>query len=332
MRALLCERHGGPEDLVLRDIPDAADPGPGQIRMRVAAAGVNFPDSLIIANRYQVQPPLPFVPGGEAAGIVDAVGTGVTRFRPGQRVAAITLHGAFADQVVVDAVKVVDIPDAMSFDIAAGFTMAYGTAAHALIQRGALRAGETVLVLGASGGVGLAAVEIARAMGARVIAAASSAEKLALACAHGADEGIDYSRESLRDRIRELTDGRGVDVIYDPVGGALVDPAFRSIARNGRYLVIGFAGGDTVPTLPLNLPLLKSAALVGVFWGAFIVAEPEVNRANVAQLYRWFEEGALRPEISRTFPLAEGAAAIRWLMDRKAMGKLVVRITGDVQL
>lgn len=324
MRALLCEHYGPPEELQLRAVP-VPEPGPGAVRVRVVATGVNFPDGLIVQNRYQVQPPLPFSPGGEVAGVIDAIGEGVTGWSVGDRVAAMTLHGGMAEAVIVDAVRLIAIPDAMPFDVAAIFTMAYGTAMHALSQRGRLQPGETVLVLGAAGGVGLAAVEIGKAMGARVIAAASSPEKLAVAKAHGADEGIDYAADDLRVRLRELTGGTGPDVIYDPVGGDLAEPAFRSIAPDGRYLVLGFAAGG-IPSLPFNLPLLKSASIVGVFWGAFTLRDPAANRDNMARLFRWYEQGALRPVIDRRFPLAEGGAAIRYLMDRKARGKVVVEI------
>lgn len=318
----MCEAFGPPEDLVVRDVA-AGEPGPGQILIRVKAAGVNFPDGLIIRNLYQMKPPLPFAPGSEAAGLVEAVGPGVTAFRPGDRVSAMTTWGAFAEEVVADAGRCTPIPEGMSFEEAAGFTMVYGTSLHAFAQRGALQAAETVLVLGAAGGVGLAAVEIARAMGAQVIAAASTQEKIDLAIAHGAQHGINYATESLKDRVKALTGGRGVDVIYDPVGGDLAEPAFRTIAPGGRYLVVGFAAGD-IPAIPLNLPLVKSAAIVGVFWGAFMMAHPDENARNMEQLHRWYAHGALKPEISRRFPFDQGAAAIRWVMDRKALGKVVL--------
>jgi len=308
----------------MRTLP-APQSGPGEVRIRVSAASVNFPDALIIQNLYQTKPPLPFSPGSEAAGIVDAVGEGVEDFRIGDRVAAMTTWGAFAEQVVVPAARVLPLPQTMSFDVASGFTVVYGTAIHAFAQRAALREGETVLVLGAAGGVGLAAVEVARAMGARVIAAASSDEKLALARRHGAEETIDYAREDLRAGIRRITGDRGIDIVFDPVGGALAEPAFRSIGRNGRYLVVGFAAGD-IPAIPLNLPLVKAAAIVGVFWGAFVVAEPEAHRRNAERLYDWHARGLLAPEISRVFPFEETPAAIRWVMERKALGKVVVRM------
>ncbi|WP_188062629.1 NADPH:quinone oxidoreductase family protein [Sphingobium sp. KCTC 72723] len=323
MRALMCEAHGLPETLMLRDMP-IPQPGPGEVRVRVKTASVNFPDSLIIQNLYQTKPPLPFSPGSEAAGVVDAVGEGVA-LRVGDRVAAMTTWGAFADAVVVQASRCFILPDAMPFDVASGFTMVYGTAIHALAQRGRLQPGETLLVLGAAGGVGLAAVETAKAMGARVIAAASSQDKLALARAHGADDLIDYAATDLKTALKALTGGRGVDMVFDPVGGALADPAFRAMAWDGRYLVIGFAGGD-IPAIPLNLPLVKGAAIIGVFWGAFLTKEPEMNAANIARLYDWYAQGALRPEISHRFPLEDAATAIRWVMDGKAMGKVVVEM------
>jgi len=313
-----------PETLVLRDCA-VPEPGAGEIRLRVKAASVNFPDSLIIRGLYQIKPPLPFSPGSEAAGIVDAVGAGVERFRPGDRVAAMTTWGAFAEQVVVEADRCFALPDAMPLDIASGFTMVYGTAIHALRQRAQVRPGETLLVLGAGGGVGLAAVEVGKRMGARVIAAASSAEKLALAQAHGADLLIDYSRDGLKEALRAATDGRGVDIVFDPVGGALADPAFRAMAWQGRYLVVGFAAGD-IPALPLNLPLVKGAAIVGVFWGAFLKRQPAENAENMALLFSWYQDGLLRPEISHRFPLDDAAAAIRWVMDRKALGKVIVEV------
>ena len=324
MRALMCQAHGLPETLVLRDMP-TPQPEPGAVRVRVKAASVNFPDSLIIQNLYQTRPPLPFSPGSEAAGVVDAVGEGVSSLRVGDRVAAMTTWGAFAEAVAVQASRCFAIPDAMPFDVASGFTMVYGTALHALAQRGRLQPGETLLVLGAAGGVGLAAVEIGKRMGARVIAAASSPDKLALARVHGADDLIDYAATDLKGALKALTGGRGVDVVFDPVGGALADPAFRAMAWDGRYLVIGFAGGD-IPAIPLTLPLIKGAAIIGVFWGAFLTKEPEANIANIARLYDWYAQGALRPEISHRFPLEDAAAAIRWVMDRKAMGKVVVEM------
>ncbi len=322
MKALLCTRHGDPELLEWQEVPDPA-PERGQVLLKVEAAGVNFPETLIIRNLYQFKPPLPFVPGGEAAGVVEAVGEGVTRFAPGDRVIAMTGTGAFAEKLLAAEHQCVPVPDGLPMDLAAGVTMTYGTSHHALKQRAQLKPGETLLVLGAAGGVGLAAVELGKLMGARVIAAASTAEKLELARAHGADEGINYETEDLKERVKALTGGKGADVIYDPVGDRFAEPAFRSIAWNGRYLVVGFAAGE-IPKLPLNLPLIKGAAIVGVFWGAFTMHEAAVHRANMEELVRWFAEGKLKPHVGARLPLAEGGLAIRMLMERKAMGKVIL--------
>ena len=322
MRALMCEEFGPPEELVLREVP-APTPGEGEVLVRVHAAGLNFPDTLIIQNKYQIKAPLPFAPGGELAGFVAAVGPGVTRFKEGDRVASLTHWGGFADYAVVQEARTTIVPETMDLDTAAAFTLVYGTSHHALKQRGQVKAGETVLVLGASGGVGLSAVEIAKAMGARVIAGASTAEKLAIAKAHGADELVNYAEEDLKAAVKALTGGKGVDVVYDPVGDKLADPAFRTIGWEGRYLVIGFAGGQ-IPAIPLNLPLVKGASIVGVFWGDFVNRDPAGHHANMAELYAMHAAGNLRPLISARFPLAEGGAAIRHMMDRRAMGKVIV--------
>ena len=324
MKAVQCVEHGPPEKLVVNDVP-VPEPGKGQVRVRVHAAGVNFPDTLIIQNLYQFKPALPFSPGGEAAGVVDAVGEGVDDLKPGDRVVAMTGNGCFAEHVIANRAQVVPIPGDMPFDIASGFTMTYGTSHHALKQRARLQPGETLLVLGAAGGVGLAAVELGKLMGAHVIAAASTDEKLALCREYGADEVINYATDDLKARVKELTKGRGVDVVYDPVGDRFAEPAFRSMAWNGRYLVVGFAGG-AIPALPLNLPLIKGASIVGVFWGAFTQAEAAPHRANMAELLEWYRAGKLKPHVSKRFPLAEGAAAIRWMMDRKATGKVVLEM------
>lgn len=324
MQSLMCVRHGPPEDLVLMEQP-SLPAGRGEIRIEVRAAGVNFPDSLIIRDLYQVKPPLPFAPGSEVAGIVDLVGEGVDNLQPGDRVAALTGFGGFSEQVVVPAGHALRIPNSMPFDTAAGFILTYATSHHALKQRARLQPGETLLVLGAAGGVGLAAIEIGKALGARVIAAASTAEKLELAQRHGADAMINYSEGDLREAIKAATDGRGPDVIYDPVGDRFTEPAFRSIAWGGRYLVVGFAAGE-IPRLPLNLPLIKGAAIIGVFWGAFTAHEPETHRENMAELLDWYRQGRLKPHISGHFPLAEGGKAIRALMERQAKGKLIVTI------
>ncbi|WP_175652611.1 NADPH:quinone oxidoreductase family protein [Pseudomonas sp. Marseille-P9899] len=324
MKAVLCKAHGPARDLVLEDVASPT-PKKNEVLLDVHAASVNFPDTLIIEGKYQFQPPLPFSPGGEAAGVVAAAGENAGAFKVGDRVMALTGWGSFAEQVAVPAYNVLPIPEGMDFATASAFGMTYGTSMHALRQRGQLQAGETLLVLGASGGVGLAAVEIGKAMGARVIAAASSAEKLEIAKAAGADELIDYSQSSLKDEIKRLTGGKGVDVIYDPVGGDLFDQAVRGLAWNGRLLVVGFASGR-IPELPVNLVLLKGAAVLGVFWGSFAQRQPADNAANFQQLFAWFAEGKLKPLVSKTYPLAEAGLAIEQLAGRKAVGKLVVKV------
>ncbi|HDS1056918.1 MULTISPECIES: NADPH:quinone oxidoreductase family protein [unclassified Pseudomonas] len=322
MKAVLCKILGPARNLVLEEVASPL-PKKNEILLDVQAAGVNFPDTLIIEGKYQFQPPLPFSPGGEAAGVVAAVGEKAGAFKVGDRVMALTGWGAFAEQVAVPFYNVLPIPASMDFTTAAAFGMTYGTSMHALRQRGQLQAGETLLVMGASGGVGLAAVEIGKAMGARVIAAASSAEKLAVAKAAGADELIDYSQANLREEIKRLTGGQGVDVIYDPVGGELFEQAVRGLAWNGRLLVVGFASGS-IPQLAANLVLLKGAAVLGVFWGAFAQRQPEDNAANFHQLFAWHAEGKLKPLVSQTYPLEEAGAAIEKLGQRQAVGKLVV--------
>ena len=322
MKAVLCKAFGPAETLVLEEVANL-EPKKTEVVLDVHAAGVNFPDSLIIEGKYQFKPPFPFSPGGEAAGVISAVGEKVSQYKVGDRVMALTGWGSFAEQVAVPAYNVLPMPPSMDFTTAAAFSMTYGTSMHALKQRGNLQAGETLLVLGASGGVGLAAVEIGKAMGATVIAAASSAEKLAVAKAAGADHLINYSEQSLKDELKTLTKGQGVDVIYDPVGGPLFEEAFRSIAWNGRMLVIGFASGE-IPALPANLPLLKGAALIGVFWGAFAQRQPQDNVANFQQLFAWYGEGKLKPLVSQTFPLEKAGDAINTLAKRKAVGKVVV--------
>lgn len=323
MRAVVCKTFGAPETLAVEDIP-APQPAPGQVLIDVKAAGINFPDSLFIAGKYQVKPPLPFVPGLELSGVVRAVGEGVGGLTPGQRVAAHPESGgAFAAQVVVAAGRVFPIPDTLDFVTAAGFLISYGTSQHALKDRGQLKPGETLLVLGAAGGIGLTAVELGKAMGARVIAAASSPEKLALCREYGADETIDYSREDLRARIKELTGGRGIDVVYDPVGGPYTEPVVRSLAREGRYLVLGFAAGE-IPKIPLNLVLLKTSAIVGAYWGPSIDADPARNAANLAELYAWHAQGKLKPHISETYPLEQAGLAIERVAQRRTRGKVVL--------
>ncbi|MES2817461.1 MAG: NADPH:quinone oxidoreductase family protein [Pseudomonadota bacterium] len=324
MKAVLCKAFGPAENLVLEEVasPEAKKT---EIVLQVHAAGVNFPDTLIIEGKYQFKPPFPFSPGGEAAGVITAVGEKVGHLKIGDRVMALTGWGSFAEEVAVPGYNVIPIPASMDFTSAAAFGMTYGTSMHALKQRANLQPGETLLVLGASGGVGLAAVEIGKAMGARVIAAASSAEKLDVAKAAGADELINYSESNLKDEVKRLTGGQGADVIYDPVGGDLFDAAIRSIAWNGRLLVVGFASGR-IPELPVNLTLLKGAAVVGVFWGAFAQRQPQDNAANFQQLFAWHAEGKVKPLVSQLFPLAQAAEAINTLGQRKAVGKVVVQV------
>ena len=324
MRALICSTLNGPEALEIGQLP-APQPGPGELRIRVACAALNFPDGLIVQGRYQFKPDLPFIPGSEAAGVVDAIGAGVEGFAIGQRVACTARFGAFAAQMVAPASASFGLSEQMTFDDGAAFGMAYGTSYHALVQRGTLRAGETVLVLGAGGGVGFAAVQIAKALGARVIAGASSARKLALAREAGADVTIDYAKEDLRQAVKAATEGRGADIIYDPVGGAVAEPAMRAIAWGGRYLVIGFASG-TIPALPVNLALIKNAMIVGVFWGAWSDREPQRNKENFDALLQLYDAGKLRPPVSQCIALADTPAAIRRLLDGQLEGKVVVRI------
>ena len=326
MKALLCKQFGPPESLVLEDVASPV-PGAGEVVVSIKAASVNFPDVLIIQNKYQFKPPLPFSPGSELAGVVKAVGAGVTNVKPGDKVIAFTTYGAFAEEVKTEASRLLPMPDGMSFEEAASFILTYGTTDHALRDRAQLKAGETLLVLGAAGGVGVSAIEIGKALGARVIACASSPEKLEVCRQHGADETINYASEDLRERIKALTEGKGVDVIYDAVGGAYSEPAFRSIAWRGRHLVIGFAAGD-IPKLPLNLALLKGASVVGVFWGDYTRREPKSFAESARQLARWYKEGRLKPHVSATFPLAKAADAMNLLASRKAKGKVVVTIGG----
>lgn len=322
MKALLCTQFGPPDLLELRDLPSPT-PDRGQVVVSVKAASVNFPDVLIIENRYQFKPALPFSPGSELAGVVTAVGANVTHVKPGDRVMAFTIFGAFAEEILLDAFRVLLIPEGMDFTTAAALLVTYGTMDHALRDRGALKAGETVLVLGAAGGIGIASIEIAKALGARAIACASSDEKLAVCRDHGADAGIDYAVEDLRERLKALTEGRGVDVIVDPVGGPFTEPALRSLAWRGRLLVVGFAAGE-IPKIPLNLVLLKGNAIVGVFWGDFVRREPQAFLQSVDQLGRWFRDGKLKPHISATFPLDRAADALKLMAARKVVGKVVI--------
>jgi NADPH2:quinone reductase len=322
MKAVVCKQYGPPESLVFEELA-SPKPAAGEVVVAVKAASVNFPDVLIIQNKYQFKPPLPFSPGSELAGVVKEVGSGVSGFRPGDRVMAFTTYGAFAEEVKTEANRLLPLPEKMDFVTGAAFVLTYGTSDHALRDRAALKAGETLLVLGAAGGVGLAAIEIGKALGARVIACASSDDKLSVCKEHGADAGINYATEDLRERIKALTDGRGIDVVYDAVGGAYTEPAFRSLAWRGRLLVVGFAAGD-IPKLPLNLPLLKGASVVGVFWGDFARREPKEFAASMKQLGRWYAEGKLKPHVSQTLPLEKAAQAIKLLASRQAKGKVVV--------
>lgn len=324
MKAVLCKAFGPPESLVIEDLDDP-QPGPGQIVLEVGACAINFPDVLIIQNQYQFKPELPFSPGGEVAGVVSATGAGVTDLRVGDRVLASTGWGGLAEKVAVPAGSAIPVPDGIDLIHASSFLYAYGTSHYALKDRGQLLPGEALLVLGAAGGVGLAAVELGSVMGATVIAAASSEDKLQLCREHGAALTINYGVEDLKARVRELTGGAGADVVYDPVGGALSEPALRAMAWNGRFLVIGFASGD-IPKIALNLPLLKGSSVVGVFWGAFAGREPQRHRDNVSELVRWWQEGKLRPHVSSTYPLERAGEAIRELADRKAKGKVVVTV------
>ena len=321
---MLCKSFGPPESLVVEDVPSPT-PGPGEVVLSVKAASVNFPDVLIIQNKYQFKPPLPFSPGSEMAGVVKSVGDGVTGFKPGDTVMAITTYGAFAEEVKTEARRLLPIPTGMEFATAAAFGLTYATSEHALCDRGALQAGETLLVLGAAGGVGLAAIEIGKILGARVIACASSDDKLAVCRAHGADDTINYATEDLRERIKAITGGKGADVVYDPVGGPYTEPALRSIAWRGRLLVVGFAAGE-IPKIPLNLTLLKGCAIVGVFWGEFTKREPESFAAAMAKLGRWYGEGRLQPHISATLPLERASEALTLMAERKVKGKVVLTV------
>ena len=324
MRAVLCTRHGMPEDLVLAEIPEPV-PGPGQLLVDVHASALNFPAVLMIQGKYQSQPPMPFSPGGEIAGTVAGLGSGVTGWQIGDRVFGGTGSGGFAERVVVPAGAMRRMPAAMDFAAASGISTTYGTSYYALKQRAALQPGETLLVTGAGGGVGIAAVELGAAMGARVIAAASSAGKLALARSAGASDLIDYSDGKLKEKVKALTGGRGVDVIYDPVGGALFDDCIRSIAWYGRVLVIGFADGE-IPKLPTNLVLLKSCQVIGVFYGAWTARDPESTAQNMREIVGLCESGKLQPRIGARFPMEDFAPAMRCLMERRALGKVVLDI------
>ena len=322
MHAWLCENPTGVEALQWKELP-TPEPQAGQVRVAIRAASLNFPDLLIVQNKYQMKPPLPFVPGSEYAGTVEAVGTGVKHVKVGDAVAAFGGTGGFATHAVVDAALVMPLPAGFAFDDAAAFILTYATTHHALVDRGQLKAGETLLVLVAACGVGTAAIQIGKVLGARVVAASSSDEKGELCRSIGADETINYATGNIRDRLKELTGGKGPDVVYDPVGGDLAEPVFRSIGWRGRYLVIGFAQG-AIPALPLNLALLKGASIVGVFWGEFARREPKANAAALAELARWYAEGKVKPVIDRRMPMRELPAAYERMGSRTVRGKLVM--------
>ena len=322
MHAWLCENPIGVDALTWKELPTPS-PKAGEVLVRIAAASLNFPDLLIVQNKYQMKPPLPFVPGSEYAGTIEAVGEGVKHLKVGQAVACLSGTGGFGTHTIAPAMLCMPLPPGFPMVDAAAFIMIYATSHHALIDRAALKAGETVLVLGAAGGVGTSAIQIAKAAGARVIAAASTDEKCALCRSIGADETINYSTENLREAIKTLTGGKGPDVIYDPVGGDFAEPAFRSIAWRGRYLVIGFAAGP-IPALPLNLALLKGASIVGVFWGDFTKREPQKSMAAMTELAQWYAQGKIKPVIDRSMPMSELKAAYAHMGSRGVMGKLVM--------
>ncbi len=317
MRAILCKELGPANTLVIDDIP-SPEPGKGQVKVRVKAAGLNFPDTLIIEGKYQIKPELPFSPGGEMAGEVLAVGEGVQRFKPGQRVMGLTGYGAFAEEILVPENQLIPVPDGMNDHTAAAFSMVYGTSYHALKQRANIQPGETLLVLGASGGVGLAAVELGKAMGATVIACASSEEKLAVAKEAGADDLINYAEEDLKDALKQRYP-KGVDVIYDPVGDKFTEAAIRNMAWNGRLLIVGFAAGD-IPKIPANLALLKGCSIVGVFWGAFTQKEPQTNIQNIMELMQLFNQGKINPRISQVFPFEDRRAHLTYRQGQSGAG------------
>ena len=322
MQAWLCENPVGVEALQWKELP-TPEPKAGEVRVAIRAASLNFPDLLIVQNTYQMKPPLPFVPGSEFAGIVEAVGEGVSHVKVGDAVAAFAGTGGFATHAVVSAALVMPLPEGFAFDDAAAFVLTYGTTHHALVDRAALKAGETLLVLGAAGGVGTAAIQIGKVLGARVIAAASSDEKCALCREIGADETINYATANIRDELKKLTGGKGPDVVYDPVGGDLAEPVFRSIGWRGRYLVVGFAQGG-IPALPWNLALLKGASIVGVFWGDFARREPKAHVAALTELAKWYAEGKIKPVIDQRLPMPDLPAAFARMGSRQVRGKLVM--------
>jgi NADPH2:quinone reductase len=322
MRAVRVHELTGPSALRVDEVPDPT-PGPGQVLIEVRAAGVNFPDVLLSRGLYQFKPTPPFSPGGECAGIVRQIGDGVTTVAPGERVAATVLNGAFAEKICIPAASVMKLPDAVGFEVGAATLLTYLTTYHALVDRAAIARGEKLLVLGAAGGVGVAACELGAQLGAHVIAAASADDKLAFCREHGASDVINYVREDLKDRVKALTSGNGVDVVYDPIGGPLAEAALRGTGWQGRYLVIGFASGE-IPRIPLNLVLLKGCQIVGVFWGSFAMRNPARNREHAAEIFRWVAEGKLRPAIDAVLPFDRAAEALERLEQRKVKGKLVL--------
>jgi NADPH2:quinone reductase len=326
MKALVCEAYGPIDTLVVKDIPSPV-PGPKQLLIKVKAAAVNFPDALMVQGLYQVKPPLPFTPGAEISGIVEAVGAEVMHYKAGDRVIAMVGQGGFAEECIAEAAKAMPLPAGMDFETGAALVLTYGTSLHGLKDCGHLKTGETLVVLGAAGGVGISAIEIGKAMGARVIAAASTDDKLELCKKVGADETVNYSTENLKDRINELTGGKGADVVYDPVGGPYTEPALRALAWRGRLLVIGFAAGE-IPKIPLNLALLKERSIVGVYWGDSTRHDPAGHLANLHQLNEWFAAGAIRPVVSEHFPLAAAKDAIAKIANRQVKGKIVVLPNG----
>jgi NADPH2:quinone reductase len=325
MRALVCKEYGPPDSLVIENMDDPV-PGEGQVLVDIAAAGINFPDVLVIAGKYQVKVPTPFVPGNEAAGIVSAIGPGVTQFAEDDKVIVNTTGGAFAEKCVADVLTTAPLPDHLSFEQGAGFSVTYGTSYHALKQSANLQPGETVLVLGAAGGVGISAVEIAKAMGARVIAAASSDEKLEFAKSAGADEFINYSDVPLKERVKELTGGKGADVVYDPVGGELAEQAFRAMAWHGRYLVIGFACGE-IPKFAANIALLKEASIIGVWWGTWATKNPQLQTQNMLEMAEMVKDGTLTPRVTESYTLDDFRNAFSAITERRARGKVTLRMT-----
>jgi len=325
MRALVCNTYGPPESLVIEERDDPV-PDKGEILVDIKAAGINFPDVLVIAGKYQVKTPTPFVPGNEAAGIASAVGPDVTQFEVGDKVIINAMGGAFAEKCVAKVHMSVPLPDDMSFEQGAGFTVTYGTSYHALKQSANLQPGETVLVLGAAGGVGITAVEIAKAMGARVIAAASSDEKLKFAVSAGADETINYSNMPLKETVKEMTDGKGVDVVYDPIGGELAEQAFRATAWHGRYLVIGFASGD-IPRFAANIALLKEASIIGVWWGTWAGKNPQLQTRNMMEMAELIKAGSLIPRVTESYLLDDFVDAFKAITERRALGKVILRVS-----